>query len=77
MVSLSIYPCIGNVAMVADRDEGGAVSGKSTENALDYAAESRMARPRAVLRWLMQLWLVNSLTSSTISAVQSWNKKIQ
>ena len=77
MVSLSIYPCIGNVAMVADRDEGGAVSEKSMGNALDYAANSRMARPRAVLRWLMPLWLVNLLTSSTFSAVQSWKKKIQ
>jgi hypothetical protein len=57
--------------------KGGAVSEKSTWNALDYAAMSSMARHRAVLRWLMQLRFVNSLPSSTISAVQSWKKKIQ
>jgi hypothetical protein len=49
----------------------GAVSEKSTRNALDYAAKSRMARHRAVLRWLMQFWLANPLPSNTISAIQS------
>jgi hypothetical protein len=35
-----------------------------------------MARHRAVLRWLMQFWLANSLPSITISAIQSWKKEI-
>jgi hypothetical protein len=52
----------------------GAVSEKSTRNDVDYAAKSRMAQHRAVLRWLMQFWLANSLPSNTISAIQSWTK---
>jgi hypothetical protein len=52
------------------------VSEKSTRNDVDYAAKSSMARYRAVLRWLMQFWLANSLPSSTISAIQSWKKEI-
>jgi hypothetical protein len=54
----------------------GAVSEKSTGNDVDYAAKSRIARHRAVLRWLIQYWLANSLPSSTISAIQSWKKEI-
>jgi hypothetical protein len=56
--------------------ENGAVSEKSTRNDVDYAAKPRMARHRAVLRWLMQFWLANSLPSNTISAIQSWKKEI-
>jgi hypothetical protein len=54
----------------------GAVSEKSAGNDVDYAAKSRMARQRAVLRWLIQFWLANSLPSNTISAIQSWKKEI-
>jgi hypothetical protein len=54
----------------------GAVSEKSTRNDVDYAAKSRMARHRAVLRWLMQFWLATSFPSSTISAIQKWKKEI-
>src|ERR1035437_9813517 len=35
-----------------------------------------MARHRAVLRWLMQFRLANSLPSSTLSAIQSWKKEV-
>jgi len=35
-----------------------------------------MARHRAVLRWLMQFRLANSLPSSTLSAIQSLKKEI-
>jgi hypothetical protein len=52
----------------------GAVSQKSAGNDVDYAAKSRMARHRAVLLWLMLFWFANSLPSSTISAIQSWEK---
>ena len=52
------------------------MSEKSAGNDVDYAAKSRMARHRAVLRWLMPFWFANSLPSNTTSAIQSWKKEI-
>jgi hypothetical protein len=60
---------------IVDIDARGTVSEKSTRNDVDYAANPRMARHRAVLRCLMQFWIANSLPSSTISAIQSWKKR--
>jgi hypothetical protein len=52
------------------------VSEKSAGNDVDYAAKSRMARHRAVLRWPMQFWLAKSLPRSRIQAIQSLKKEI-
>ena len=43
---------------------------KKSALALEDAAKTRMARHRAVLRWLIHFWLANFLPSSTISAIQ-------
>ena len=53
------------------------MSEKSTRNDVDYAAKSRMARHRAVVRWLMQFRLANSLPSSTLSAIQRWRSQFR
>jgi hypothetical protein len=46
------------------------------EAVLYYAAKSGMAQQRAGLHSPMQYWLAKSPPSSTISAIQSWKKKI-